>query len=396
MEQDFLRYTAQTSPLPMGIPVSRAAGIYLYGPNGERWVDFISGICVSNLGHGVPEIIQAIQQQSEAYLHPMVYGEAIMAPQVQYARRLGEILGPRLESVYFLGSGAEAVEGALKVAKKYTGRAELLGFFGSYHGSTHGALSVSDGQAKRAAYAPLLPESKLIPYNDHAALAEITEKTAGVIIEPIQGAGGMVVPDEGYLQAVQARCREVGALMILDEIQTGFGRTGALFAHQTLGLEPDILLLAKSLGGGLPLGAFLTRQEVMQVIRENPVLGHLTTFGGHPLCCASGLAALEVLLGQPILEGMSAREKLMKSCLQHPAIQDLRGRGLMYALLLPDGDFAETVRQKALEKGLITIGFLHIRNGLRLCPPLNISLEEMEMCCEILLEAISETAAERA
>jgi acetylornithine/succinyldiaminopimelate/putrescine aminotransferase len=393
IREDFFRHVAQTSDESMALPVERAEGMYLYGPEGERWLDFISGICVSNLGHGVPQILAAIEQQSRRYLHPMVYGEAIMSPQVQYATRLSEVLGGKLDTVYFTNSGAEAVEGALKVAKKYTGRTELLACHNAYHGSTHGALSITGNPGMKEGYGPLLPEVGFLRFNEEADLARITHKTAAICIEAIQGAGGVVLPKPGYLQAVRKRCDETGTLLILDEIQTGFGRTGSLFAHQAMGFEPDILLLAKSLGGGLPLGAFVCRGELVDVIRRDPVLGYITTFGGHPLSCAAGLAFLETLLASEVWENIPLREAQLRHRLQHPAIQELRGKGLMYALLLPDYAFAEAVRKQALALGLLSIGFLNIDNGLRISPPLNISEAEMDEACDLLLEAIEHVSS---
>ncbi|RMG23718.1 MAG: aspartate aminotransferase family protein [Bacteroidetes bacterium] len=387
----FRQHIAQTSPQPIGIEVVRAAGIYLYGPEGQRWIDFISGICVNNLGHGHPAVLAAIRQQSEAYLHPLVYGEGIMAPQVQYAVRLCELLDERLQTVYFVNSGAEAVEGAMKVARKYTGRPGIVACHQSYHGSTYGALTATGNDWMKAGYGPFLPGITHIPFNDFEALQAIDEQTAAFLVEPIQGAGGMVVPQPGYLQAAHRRCQEVGALMILDEIQTGFGRTGHLFAHQGMGFVPDILLLAKALGGGLPLGAFISSREIMSVIQRNPPLGHLTTYGGHPLSCAAGLAFLNALLDSRAMEQVQPLEDLMLSLLKHPGIVELRGMGLMYALLLKNASRAEQLRKAALQRGLLTIGFLGIDNGLRISPPLNMSLAEMNQACQILLECLDMT-----
>lgn len=390
MREDFLQHVAQTSPVSIGLEVERAEGIYLIGPDGKKTIDFVSGICVTNLGHGLPEIVEAVQKQAALYLHPMVYGEVIMSPQVRYAKRLAECLGERLSSVYFGNSGAESIEGALKIAKKYTGRQQIIACWNAYHGSTHGALSVTGNDEMRQGYGPFLPQVDFIPYNDPAALSQITERTATVIIEIIQGAGGVVLPQEGYLQAVKARCEAVGALLIVDEIQTGFGRTGTLFAHQWAGIVPDILVLAKALGGGMPLGAFICRPEIMGVIQRNPALGHLTTFGGHPVSCAAGLAALDYLLDHDLLSQVAAKEQILRDELQHPAIKVLRGRGLMYAMLFEDHAMAEQVRIAALERGLLTIGFLNIDHGLRLTPPLTITETEMREACRLLVSVIDE------
>lgn len=387
LRKQFIDHVAQTSEMPIGIEVERAEGIWLYGPNGEKWMDFIAGICVNNIGHGVPEVLEAILDQSQKYLHPLVYGEVIMAPQVQYAHMLTECLSPGLETVYFVNSGAEAIEGAMKIAKKFTGRSKLVSCLNGYHGSTHGALSVTGYAEKKKGYGPLLPQITHIPFNELTALEEIDEYTAAIVIEPIQGAGGMIVPDDGYLLAVKQRCEQVGALMILDEIQTGFGRTGHLFAHQGMGFEPDILVLAKAMGGGLPLGGFISSRKIMSVIETNPILGHLTTYGGHPLCCAAGKALLTYIIEHELCDRVSQLEQILRARLQVPGVK-LRGHGLMYALLLEDFEKAEGLRKKALENGLLTIGFLHIPNGLRITPPLTITTEEMHHACDIILSSL--------
>ncbi|GAB4402575.1 MAG: aspartate aminotransferase family protein [Bacteroidia bacterium] len=395
LEDLYYRHIAQTSDESIALPVERAEGVWLYGPSGQRWLDLISGICVNNVGHGAPEVLAAIARQSAAYLHPMVYGEVIMAPQVHYAARLTGLLGHGLDTVYFTNSGAEAVEGALKVAKKYTGRQGLVAFGQAYHGSTHGAMSVSGIAGAAEGYGPGLPGVQHLPFNDVEALARIDEQTAAVIVEAIQAGGGLVLPAPGYLAALRARCDEVGALLILDEIQTGMGRTGTLFAHEALGPRPDILLLAKALGGGLPLGAFIGRAGIMDVIRRDPPLGYITTYGGHPLSCAAGLAALDKLLGERLLERVPALEQILLERLHHPLVAGCRGRGLFYALLFDDAATAEAVRQAALRLGVITIGFLGINNGLRICPPLTIAPEELHLACDILIAAMDEVLAAR-
>ena len=387
----FFQHVAQTSDDSIALEVERAEGVYLYSPEGKAYMDFISGICVSNVGHGAPEIISAIQAQSERYLHPIVYGEGIMSPQVQYAKALAQVLGPDLEVVYFTNSGAEAIEGAMKVAKKYTGRTEIVAFQDAYHGSTHGAMSVSGDPRAKEGYGPLLPNIRHLRFNEWSDLEAITSKTAACIIEPIQGAGGIILPQSGYLQAVRERCTETGTLFVLDEIQTGFGRTGALFAHQAYEITPDILVLAKALGGGLPLGAFISRPEIIDVIRRKPPLGFITTFGGHPVSCAAGHALLKKIQDDQLLATIPEKEQLLLEKLIHPAIQELRGKGLMYAMILEDRPKAEQVRQRALQNGLITIGFLSIDHGLRLCPPLTISTAELLLGIEILLASLSET-----
>ncbi|MCI4668522.1 MAG: aspartate aminotransferase family protein [Bacteroidia bacterium] len=384
LRQLFDQHIAFTAPEPIGIEVSYAKGIYLYGPNGKKWIDFISGICVMNLGHGVPEVIDAIREQAERYLHTMVYGESIMAPQVLYAKALSQALGEGFEKVYFLNGGTEANEASLKAAKRFTGRKKIVACINSYHGSTHGSLSVSGNPKMKENYGPLLPEVYHIPYNDRIALEEIDQDTACIILEAIQGAGGGILADDGYLKAVRQRCDETGALMILDEIQTGFGRTGSMFAHQAYGVKPDILTLAKALGAGLPLGAWITRKEIANAITHNPILGHINTFGGGPLSAAAGLAAFKKLESGNLLEGVSNLENILIEQLQHPSITELRGKGLLYAVLFEDYEKSEQVRKTALDKGLLTIGFLNIKNGLRISPPLNITVEELRTSIEIL------------
>ncbi|MDW3651621.1 MAG: aspartate aminotransferase family protein [Bacteroidia bacterium] len=387
-EELFYRHVAQTSPESIGIEVQYAKGIFLYGPNEKKWIDITSGICVSNVGHGAPEILQAIEEQSKAYLHPMVYGEVIMEPQSRYAGMLAEELGEGLDCVYFGNSGAEVIEGALKLAKKYTSRSQIISFHNAYHGSTHGAMSVTGAEKKKKGYGPLLPEVSFIHFNEEEEFKKINEQTACVIVEAIQGAGGIILPKAGYFQALKARCEQVGALLILDEIQTGLGRTGKMFAHQLFDFKPDILVLAKALGGGLPLGAFISSKKIMSVFQHNPVLGHLTTYGGHPLSCAAGIALFEKIRQDKLLDRIPALEKIIKEKLQHPAIQMLRGSGLMYAVIFKDFEESEAIRKEALKQGLLSIGFLNIDNGLRICPPLTISEEELREACDILLQAI--------
>jgi acetylornithine/N-succinyldiaminopimelate aminotransferase len=390
LRQWFYDHIAQTSDMSMGLEIESGIGVFLYDNKGKAYLDFISGICVSNLGHGDTDIIQAIWHQTRKYLHPIVYGEGVMNPQVMYAHALAEELDDHLTNVYFTNSGAEAVEGALKVAKKYTGKEELIAFHHAYHGSTHGALSVSGDPDAKVGYGPMLPNIKHIRYNHLEDLQYITEDTAAVIIEPIQGAGGVILPRPGYLETVRERCDTTNTLLIMDEIQTGFGRTGSLFAHQKYNVIPDILILAKALGGGMPLGAFITSQEIMSVIRHNPPLGHITTFGGHPVCCAAGIALFNKLRNTRILDTIPEKEQLLRQHLVHPAIQELRGTGLLFALILSSHEDTLKVQKAALEKGLITIGFLSEPRGLRIAPPLTITHEELLYGINILLEVLDE------
>jgi acetylornithine/N-succinyldiaminopimelate aminotransferase len=395
IRDNFYRHVAQTSPESIGIEVSHAEGVYLYGPNGERWLDFLSGICVSNVGHGAPEVVKAVQAQAARYLHTMVYGESIMAPQVVYAQLLAEVLGPGLDYVYFGNSGAEANEGALKVAKRYTGRQKLVAFHNSYHGHTHGALSVTGSDYMRQGYGPFLPQVEFLHYNRFEELRVIDEQTAAVIVEAIQGAGGVVLPAPGFMQALRRRCDETGAVLILDEIQTGFGRTGSLFAHQGMGFKPDILTLAKALGGGLPLGAFVTRRELIEVIQDRPILGHINTFGGGPVACAAGHALLRKVIDEGLApQAGSKGERIRQRLKDHALLREVRGQGLLLALLFADFETADQVRRAALRRGLLTIGFLNIKHGLRISPPLTITDSEIDAACESLREAMDEVAGQ--
>lgn len=386
--QLFLLNTAQTSHSPRLIEVARAEGVYLYGPDGTRYIDLVSGFAVSNIGHRHPRVIEAIQGQLDRYLHVTVYGEFVQAPQVELATKLVSVLPSSLNSVYFTNSGAEATEGAMKIAKRYTGRREFIAAHNAYHGSTQGALSLIGNAEYHRAYAPLLPNIHFIPYNDSSALDSITTDTAAVILEAVQGEAGIRVPDIAYVQAVRKRCDETGALLVFDEIQTGFGRTGKLFAFEHYGIVPDILLLAKGMGGGMPIGAFIADREVMGVIKDNPMLGHITTFGGHPVSCAAALASLNVILeeGLPALAG--EKVALFKRELQHPAIREIRGLGLMMCLQLDSFAQVEHVSRYAADQGVIIDWFLHCETALRIAPPLTIPEDAILEACRVIREAL--------
>lgn len=386
--QLFLLNTAQTSHSPRLIEVARAEGVYLYGPDGTRYIDLVSGFAVSNIGHRHPRVIEAIQGQLDRYLHVTVYGEFVQAPQVELATKLVSVLPSSLNSVYFTNSGAEATEGAMKIAKRYTGRREFIAAHNAYHGSTQGALSLIGNAEYHRAYAPLLPDIHFIPYNDSSALDSITTDTAAVILEAVQGEAGIRVPDIAYVQAVRKRCDETGALLVFDEIQTGFGRTGKLFAFEHYGIVPDILLLAKGMGGGMPIGAFIADREVMGVIKDNPMLGHITTFGGHPVSCAAALASLNVILeeGLPALAG--EKVALFKRELQHPAIREIRGLGLMMCLQLDSFAQVEHVSRYAADQGVIIDWFLHCETALRIAPPLTIPEDAILEACRVIREAL--------
>lgn len=382
--QLFLLNTAQTSSSPRLLEIERSEGVYLYGPGGKRYMDLVSGFAVSNIGHRHPRVIEAIQEQLDRYLHVTVYGEFVQAPQVKLAEKLVSLLPPQLNSVYFTNSGTEATEGAMKIAKRFTGRTEIIAAKRAYHGSTQGALSLIGNTEYHRAYAPLLPNIGFIPYNDTAALDAITTHTAAVILEAVQGEAGIRVPDVAYMQAVRQRCDETGTLLIFDEIQTGFGRTGKLFAFEHYGIVPDIILLAKGMGGGMPIGAFIANKPVMDVIKDNPILGHITTFGGHPVSCAAGLASLEVILDEELPSGVEQKAALFRHELRHPAVREIRGLGLMMCLQLDSFAQVEEVSLYAAENGVIIDWFLHCETALRVAPPLTISEAEIKEACRVI------------
>jgi acetylornithine/succinyldiaminopimelate/putrescine aminotransferase len=388
LRQLFLSHVAQTSDAPLMLEIEKASGIYLFGSNGKRYIDLISGISVSNIGHCYPEVVKAIQQQAEKFMHLMVYGEYIHYPQVAYSKLLTEQLPEKLNSVYLVNSGAEATEGAMKLAKRITGKTEIIYCQNSYHGSTQGALSVMGDEYFKNAFRPLLPDTKMIRYGVEDDLNFITAKTAAIIIEPIQAESGITVPHENYLNKVRAQCDAHGALMILDEIQTGFGRTGKLFAFQHTNTIPDILLLAKGMGGGMPIGAFVSSAENMNLFTNNPVLGHITTFGGNPVTAAAAKATLEVLLKTRVYETAPQLENIFKKRLQHKAIKQLRSKGLLMSLTFENFETNKKVIDLCIENGVITDWFLFAPNCMRIAPPLIISEEEINTACDIILQAI--------
>ncbi len=389
-KQLFLRYLGQTSPAPLMLEIVRADGIYLYGPYGEKYIDLISGVSVSNTGHNHPEVIAAIKSQVDSFTHLMVYGELILNPQVQFARHLAEILPGGLEACYFVNSGSEAVEGALKLAKRFTGKSKIVSFKNSYHGSTHGALSIQGSETYRNAFRPLLPDIFQIDFNDENSLEIIDGKTACVIVEPIQGEAGIVVPVNNFLEKLRKRCDATGALLIFDEIQTGFGRTGYMFASDKYNVVPDIILLAKALGGGMPLGAFISTNEIMSSLSFNPVLGHITTFGGHPVSCAAGEAALGVIIREKLAEKCRIKSEIFKSLLKHPLITEVRGEGLLLAIRLTDPVYVPYVVSNAHRYGLLLDFFLFCESALRLAPPLVITEDEISVACTLLLKLLDD------
>jgi acetylornithine/N-succinyldiaminopimelate aminotransferase len=388
--QLFLRHQAQTSEFPLLLEIERAEGVYMYTPDGRRILDLISGIGVSNVGHRHPRVLQAIHDQLDKYLHLMVYGELVQAPPARLAHALAATLPPPLDTVYFTNSGAEAIEGALKLAKRHTGRTGLVSSINAYHGSTHGALSITGSESFKNSYRPLLPDVTHLRYNELADLSLITEHTAAVVLETVQGEAGVRVPTPGYLPAVRQRCTEVGALLILDEIQCGFGRTGTQWAFEQFGVVPDILVCAKGMGGGMPIGAFISSPEIMVGFQTNPILGHCTTFGGHPVSCAASLATLQVIQDENLLAGVAAKADRVRANLQHPAIRAVRNCGLLMAVEFESFDVLKPIIDHALaEENILTDWFLFCDNSMRIAPPLTITEAEIDEACAGLLRAIT-------
>ncbi len=389
LRTSFLRHVAQTASEPDGFEVGRGNGIYLYDNEGKPFIDCISGIAVSSLGHGHPKIIAAIKDQLDLHLHTSVYGEHIQKPQVALAEKMASLLPDNLDCTYFTNSGAEAVEGALKMARKYTSRYEIISCRNAYHGSTAGADSLRSDLDHIAAMRPLVPGARHIDFNSIEDLSAITEKTAAVIIEPIQGEAGVRLPSEGYFKALRNRCDQTGTLLIIDEIQTGMGRTGKLWAFEHEGVVPDILLLAKAFGGGLPLGAFISSQEKMQVLSHDPILGHLTTFGGHPLSCAASLAAFQIIEEENLVVNAARQgEKIKAKLKDHPAIREVRGRGLMLAIDLKNPEQLLTSVNDCKKQGLLVDWFLFNDRSVRFAPPIIITDEEVEVVCGKMRRAL--------
>lgn len=387
--QLFLLNTAQTSHYPRLLEIDHAEGLYLYDPQGGGYMDLVSGFAVSNIGHRHPKVVQAIKDQVDHYLHVTVYGEYVQAPQVKFAKKLCSTLPPKLNCVYFVNSGAEATEGALKLAKRFTGRTEIISCKNAYHGSTHGALSVMGNEHYKQAYRPLLPDIRFIDFNSMADLDLITNNTAAIILETIQGESGVRVPDLEYMRVLRQRCDETGTLLILDEIQTGFGRTGKLYAFEHFDIVPDILLLAKGMGGGMPIGAFIANKMVMDVLKDNPMLGHITTFGGHPVSCAAGLATLEVILEEKLTEEVASKEQLFRQCLQHSLIKEVRGKGFMLSIQLDSFERVEAVSKYCVQHGIIIDWFLHCDTALRIAPPLIITESEIKEACMVIINSLT-------
>lgn len=385
LRKQFLQHIGQTSPTPQLIEVARAEGVFFYTPEGKPYYDLISGVSVSNVGHGNPAVVDAVCAQARDYMHIMVYGEVVERPQVEYARKIAEALPAPLDSVYFLSSGAEAVEGALKLAKRATGRTELIGMRNAYHGSTHGAMSLMGGEDWNYAFRPLLPDVRHLRFNNFDDLQYITTRTAGVLVEPVQGEAGVVVPAEGYLKALRARCTEVGAKLIFDEIQMGFGRSGEMFACVKFGVTPDIVCLAKALGGGMPLGAFVSDHDTMNLLTHNPVLGHITTFGGHPVCCAAGLAAMNYLEEHNLVGQAEQKGALFERLLaDHPKVVEIRRCGLLLAVELGSSEAYFRLLDLFIEAGILSDCFLFCESAFRISPPLTISEQEIVECSALI------------
>jgi acetylornithine/N-succinyldiaminopimelate aminotransferase len=397
LRQLFLQHLAPTSDAPLLLEIERAEGIYMYGPDGKRYADLISGIGVSHLGHRHPKVVEAIVQQvTQSYMHLMVYGEYVQSPQVKLAEKLTSLLPENLDSVYFINSGAEATEGAMKLAKRITGRSGFVSCINSYHGSTQGALSLMGDDFFKNKYKPLLPNVTHIRYNHQADLQNITNETAAVFIEAVQAEAGIIIGDKNYLQAVRKRCDETGALMVLDEIQTGMGRTGSLFAFQQFDFVPDILLLGKAFGAGMPLAAFVSSRKNMQTLSVDPALGHITTFGGHPVCCAAALAGLNALVGEDngrdAMHRVSTSEKKFRDCLKHKWIKELRSRGLMMAIEFESAEVCKRIIDNCIENGVVVDWFLFAPHCMRIAPPLIISDAQIEESCDVILQAIDHVA----
>ncbi len=390
MKSDFLTYQAQTSPHPLALEISHAKGSYVYDTNNKSYLDFIAGVSANTLGHHHPIISEAIKNQVDAYTHVMVYGEFIQKPQVELCKALATTIPTKNCAVYLTNSGTEATEGALKLAKRFTRKSEIIAAKNGYHGNTQGAMSVCGAEEQNRAFRPLIPGIKFIEFNLEEDLQKITKNTAAVILETIQGGAGFIEPTNNYLQKVKIKCDEVGALLILDEIQTGIGRTGTFWGFENYKVVPDIIITGKGLGGGMPIGAFMASQEMMNCLKENPKLGHITTFGGHPVIAAAGLATITALNNSNLIEETLRKEQLIRKHLQHPAIKEIRGKGLMLAAIVATPEIASKIILKCLDKGLLLFLLLFEGKAIRITPPLTISDEEIKKGCAILIESIEE------
>ena len=392
LRKQFLEHVGQTSPSPMMVEVERAEGSFFYTPEGKRYFDLVAGVSVSNVGHANAEVVAAVQKQAADYMHVMVYGEMVERPQVEYARSIAELLPGQLDCVYFVNSGAEAVEVALKLVKRFTGRTELISMKRAYHGSTHGAMSMMgtpEGEEWKAEFRPLLPDVKSINFNSFDDLSEITERTAGVLCEVVQGEAGVRLPNPEWLKALRERCTEVGALLIFDEIQTGMGRTGEMFACTKYGIQPDVVCLAKAFGGGMPLGGVASNKQILDSFTNNPCLGHITTFGGHPVCCAAGLAALNYIKNNNIVESVESKGALFENLIKnHSKVLEIRRSGLLLAVELGKSEYLYRLMEIFKEEGIMSDWFLYCDTAFRISPPLTISEAEIRECCDIILRSL--------
>lgn len=390
MKDDFLKYQAQTSSTPLAIEIERAKGSYIYAVDGKKYLDFIAGISANTFGHQHPRINKAIKKQIDTHSHVMVYGEFIQKPQVAFAKYFANKLPQNLKCIYLTNSGTEATEGALKLAKRVTGRYEIISAKNAYHGNTQGAMSVSGVETQKSAYRPLIPGIKFIQFNAASEIDKITKKTAAVILETIQGGAGFIVPKDNYLQKVKLRCEKVGALLILDEVQSGIGRTGKFFGFENYNLVPDILVSGKALGSGMPVGAFISSYEYMATLKHDPKLGHITTFGGHPVVAAAALATLKELFENTSFDEILEKEKLIRKLLVHPKIVEIRGKGLMLAIVLQDKETADQLILNALDRGLLLFWLLFDPKAVRITPPLNISFKEIKEGCLIIISLLND------
>ena len=393
MNSDFIKYQAQTSPYPLGMEVSHAIGSYIYDTNNKKYLDFVAGVSACTLGHQHPRVNQAIKDQLDKYSHVMVYGEYSQSPAVEYCKLMASLLPAPLDKTYLVNSGTEAIEGSLKLARRVTGRSQLISCHNAYHGNTMGSMSVMGFEERKQAFRPLIPDVEFITFNNEADLEKITTKTAGILLETIQGGAGFIQPQNDYLKKVRARCTEVGAMMILDEIQPGFGRTGTLFGFQNYDIVPDIVAMGKGMGGGMPVGAFTASSAMMDLLTENPKLGHITTFGGHPVIAAACLATLKEITETSLMSEALEKEKLFRSLLVHPLILEIRGKGLMLAAMTADASITNEVILKCQDKGLILFWLLFEGCAIRITPPLTISNEEIREGCDIILEVMDEVMA---
>lgn len=390
MKKDFLRYQAQTTPHPLGLEISHARGSYVYSTGGKKYLDFVAGVSATSLGHCHPAIVHAVKEQLDRYLHVMVYGEYAQGPAVDLTRLLAAHLPPSLSKTYLVNSGTEAIEGSMKLARRATGRTEIIAARSAYHGNTMGSLSLMDYEERVKPFRPLVGDISFIEFNNEEDLKKITSRTAGVILETIQGGAGFIIPKNDYLQKVKQKCEEMGALFILDEIQPGFGRTGKLFGFEHYGVIPDVLVMGKGMGGGLPIGAFTASEELMDSLMDNPKLGHITTFGGNPVISAAALATLKEITETDLMAETLQKEQLVRKLLVHRHILEIRGKGLMLAIITPSEEIASEIILKCQDKGLILFWLLFDKKAVRITPPLTISLEEIEKGCGIILDILNE------